>query len=129
MKFILTKRFMGLIAYSVLTFWMVFYGDMASKIIGVSAACALIIVMAYRIEDLLVYISKLEKNEQYGEFGDGNEVIISKGKPDTDGTSERLVVGQSPVSVETGTTLAPDICLDNDDEDNLFRRSNLKEKK
>ena len=37
MKFILTKRFMGLIAYSVLTFWMVFYGDMASKIIGVSA--------------------------------------------------------------------------------------------
>jgi len=76
MRFIITKRFVGLIAYSALTFWMVFYGDMASKLIGVSAACALIIVMAYRIEELLVHINKLEKNVQYGEFGDGKEVVI-----------------------------------------------------
>ena len=102
MRFFRTWRFLGLIAYSVLIFWMIFYGDMASKILGTGAACAMTIIMAYRIEELEAYIFKLEKNIEKGKFG-------SDEKPDD-----------------------PDdhpICLDNDDEDNLFRRSNLKEVK
>jgi len=76
MKFVRTWHFLGLIAYSALTFWMTFYGDMASKILGIGAACALIMIMSYRIDELLEHIRKLEKNHQYGEFGDGKEVVI-----------------------------------------------------
>lgn len=140
-KFIMTWRFAGLVSYTMLVFWMVFYGDMATKILGTGAACIMAIIMAYRIEELEAYITALEKDAERVTYGlkaciEGLEKDLDRMKSGNDGKSGSRASG-IPLLTEEGTASAPDIiasddreiCLDNDDEDNLFRRSNLKEKK